>query len=661
MSPRSPHGSTTPDAQALDRRGSRPRPRRLVGAGVAAALVASGLVGAAGSAHASDASTSRAVDAADRVSLVNTFIGSQDDGNTFPGASAPFGMMQASPIGTHYAGWRYTDTKIKGFGHNFLSGAGCWEQGGQLSVLPTTGAVGPGAAFDTSKSSTFDHTSYAAAYTHEDEVGEAGYYRTRLTSYGGITAETTAATRATVERYTFSDTDKANVFVNTGQATDRHKVTASRARIVDDRTIVGEVRTLGFCGGREYSTWFTMRFDRPFTTSGTWSPNGGTVGGTDSGRGAGLRGAWVSFDATKDRDVEVTTSISKVDPEGAETNLRADGLTADGTLRGFDTVKGSTQGAWREEFGRLRTAGGSRDDQVVFTSSLYRSLLQPLTGNDADGRYRGYDDSVHTAKGWTYYEYYSLWDTYRAQNQLLAILRPDVARDVARSVLTIDEQGGWLPRWGYANYETNVMTGDPVTPFLVDLWRYGALDGREAQAYAALKKNADGIPPKDSPFSGRAGNARYLEDGFVQHDPDFPKKGMDVDPAHGASATLEYALADCSLSIMANEPLALVVHSPGIVTQLVALFEFVWSSAWPLRMTDASVEVDPSIIELDDFDRSLLALLLSGASDAQAARQLDAGLRTVQRRVRHLMDRAGAQTRIQLGWAARERGWINRT
>src|SRR5690606_5388347 len=55
---------------------------------------------------------------------VNTFIGSKDDGNTFPGASAPFGLIQVSPIGSHYAGWRYDDEKIRGFGHSFISGAG---------------------------------------------------------------------------------------------------------------------------------------------------------------------------------------------------------------------------------------------------------------------------------------------------------------------------------------------------------------------------------------------------------------------------------------------------------------------------------------------------------------------------------------------------------
>ena len=51
---------------------------------------------------------------------------------------------------------------------------------------------------------------------------------------------------------------------------------------------------------------------------------------------------------------------------------------------------------------------------------------------------------------------------------------------------------------------------------------------------------------------GRAGNYNYLAHGFVQYDRAFPSKGMDVDPHHGGSATLEYALADCSLSRMAQ-------------------------------------------------------------------------------------------------------------
>ncbi|MFI6302324.1 GH92 family glycosyl hydrolase [Amycolatopsis thailandensis] len=478
----------------------------------------------------------------DPVDAVNTFIGTKDDGNTFPGASAPFGMTQVSPISSHYAGYRYDDTAIRGFGHFFLSGAGCWEQGGLVSSLPTTGAVGPGAAFDTTKPDTFDHKKYASPYTHEGEVGKPGYYKVRLTGYGGVDAETTATTRTGVERYTFSKSGDANVFVNVGQANDKEPVTASQIRVVGDRTVEGMVESQAFCGGKPYKTWFTTTFDKPFKSFGTWSPTGGTPGKKESAGGEGLRGAWLTFGGGQ---VTATTAISHVDAFGAKLNLASE------KGRSFDAVRDGAQRAWRKELSSVDIKGAAKDDRTVFYTSLYHALLQPLTGNDADGRYRGFDDEIHRALGWTYYEFFSLWDTYRTQNQLLALLRPSRAKDVAKSVLAIHDQGGWLPRWAYANQETNTMTGDPVTPFLVDLWRFGALSGQEFRAYQALLQNSREIPPASSPFQGRSGNASYQKDGFVQYDKDFPKKGQDTDPNHGASATLEYALADCSLSIMA--------------------------------------------------------------------------------------------------------------
>jgi predicted alpha-1,2-mannosidase len=485
---------------------------------------------------------------------VNTFIGTQDEGNTFPGASAPFGMIQVGPTGEHYAGWRYSDTRIRGFGHSYLSGAGCWEQGGQLQVLPVTGRIGPGGDFDTAKADSFDYKRYAAGYTHDGEVGQAGYYKVRLTSYGGITAETTALTRAAAERYTFAaGADTGHVLLNVGQANERHSVVGSELRIVDDRTVEGRITTKSFCGGAQYTTWFRIVFDQPFVAHGIWDDRSGWPNAQGPSQQGDSRphGAWLTFDLKRGRAVTAVSAISHVDADGARANLQAEGM-AGGRPLAFDAMREKAQAAWQRELASVRIAGGSQDDRTVFYTALYHALLQPLTGNDADGRYRGYDDAIHMAKDWTYYELFSLWDTYRAQNQLLALLRPQRARDIANSVLKIREQGGWLPRWGYANFETNVMTGDPVTPFLVDLWRYGALKGREREAYAALRENAFGVPPQRIRAQGRAGNPSYLRQGFVQYDRAFVAKGMDIDPHHGASATLEYSLSDSALAVMAK-------------------------------------------------------------------------------------------------------------
>lgn len=501
-----------------------------------------------------DSSATSRPAAPDLAATVNTFIGTRDEGNTYPGASAPFGLIQVSPIGSHYAGWQYTDQKIRGFGHSFISGAGCWEQGGQLSILPVTGDIGPGDRFDTAKADSFDQTRYAAAYTHDGEVGHAGYYRVHLADYGGIDVEATALTRAAAERFTFGPgAAEGHVLVNTGQANDRHPVIGSSLRVVGDRAIEGKILTDSFCGGRQYATWFRTEFSRPFATFGVWDENGGVPGSRETSMQGDSRphGAWFTFDLGSDRSVTAVTAISHVDEEGARINLRSDGVGDGGRLLGFDAMRSAAERQWRRELGSVRIAGGSPDDRTVFYTALYHALLQPLTGSDADGRYRGYDEAIHRADGWTYYEYFSLWDTYRAQNQLLAMLRPQRARDIARSMLAVHEQNGWLPRWGYANFDTNVMTGDPVTPFLVDLWRFGALSGREREAYAALRENAFGTPPPLVRSQGRAGNPNYLARGFVQFDRAFPAKSMDADPRHGGSATMEYALADCSLSQMA--------------------------------------------------------------------------------------------------------------
>ncbi len=490
----------------------------------------------------------------DPVALVNTFIGTRDDGNTFPGASAPFGLIQISPIGSHYSGWRYDDPAIRGFGHSFLSGAGCWEQGGQLSLLPAIGRIGEGGDFDTGKAESFDHRKYASPYGHEGEMGEAGYYKVHLTGYGGIDAEATALTRAAAERYTFgTEIEEGHLLVNAGQANEHHSVVGSSIRIVDARTVEGKIVTKSFCGGQQYATWFRLEFDRPFKAHGIWDESGGHPGSSGpSMQGDGRpHGVWVTFDLKAGRAVTAISAISHVDAEGARLNLRAEGMR-EGRLLSFDAMRGLAQEAWRRELRRVRIQGGTRDDQTVFYTALYHALLQPLAGSDADSRYRGYDDAIHRAAGFTYYEYFSLWDTYRAQNQWLATFFPERARDIATSVLKIHEQGGWLPRWGYANFETNVMTGDPVTPFLVDLWRFGALSGREKEAWAALRQNAFGVPPFGSRHQGRAGNGTYLSRGFVPYDRAFPAKGMDVDLHHGGSATLEYALADCALSRIAE-------------------------------------------------------------------------------------------------------------
>ncbi|MEV0113693.1 GH92 family glycosyl hydrolase [Streptomyces sp. NPDC050844] len=502
--------------------------QRLRGTGVAVAAAA--LLGGAltlPSAQAAPAADGQLTD------LVNPFIGTENEGNTYPGAAVPFGMVQFSPDTGHNTGYDHSDTHIRGFSTVHLSGVGC-GLGGDLPVLPTTGDV-----------KETDYAKYAAEFSHDDEEASPGAYRVGLKS--GIDAELTATERTGVQRYTFPATDKANVLLNAGQSL--HKTGSTEVEILDSRTVRTAITGSGFCQDtKPYTVYTITRFDRPFTTSGTWKGGTVTEGSKESSAGDERNGAFVRFDTSRDRTVEATTALSYVDAKGAALNLRAEGG------RSYDRVAQAAQAAWEDRLDDVQAKGGSETVRRTFYSSLYRSFLAPNIGSDVDGRYTGWDQKTHRAKGFTYYQNWSLWDTYRTQAQLLALLAPHESRDMALSVLKIDEESGWLPKWGYGTVETNVMTGDPVTPFLTNAYQQGLLKGHEEEAYRALKKNADGVPPADSAPVGREANKEYLSDGFAPFIKGRPHaKPGDSDYDHGASATLEYALSDAMLGQMARD------------------------------------------------------------------------------------------------------------
>ena len=121
------------------------------------------------------------------------------------------------------------------------------------------------------------------------------------------------------------------------------------------------------------------------------------------------------------------------------------------------------------------------------------------------------------------------------------------------------------------------------------------------------------------------------------------------------------SIAMVPLSGTGSEPAALVIHASGLLESLSGLFESVWREATPLMLVDPGSD---TMVETqtgpDAYDLQVLSLLLGGFTDASIAKQLDVGLRTVQRRVQGLMQLAGVTSRLQLGWQARDRGWIVR-
>jgi predicted alpha-1,2-mannosidase len=443
-------------------------------------------------------------------------------------------MVQLSPDTqlNQYASYDYKQDTILGFSHTHLSGVGCQTMG-NFRFMPTTGAV-----------TSSDPTQYAAKFSHGNETREPGYYSVKFDN--GIKTELTATERTGQHRYTFpAGSGPENVLIEAGEA--NGSTYAGDIKVVGNDTVEGWVQGGNFCGETgtdRYRVYFSAKFDRKFKSFGTWTDDKLTPGQRDASRGNKRDGAWLTFDPAQGDQVGASVGLSYTSVGGARLNRTAE------QPKSFDKARTSAHNAWKDELNRMRVAGGSTADQRTYYTALYHSLLHPSVGSDVDNRYRGFDDKVHRADS-TYYQMFSLWDTYRSQNQLVDLLEPGRAADMAKSVLHIYKDGGWLPRWGLGNAETNVMSGDPITPWIVDIYNRGLLDSSTAhQLFDALWKNVNEVPADQSIFRGRDGNPSYVKNGWVayQNLPGY-KFG---DSRQAGSATLEYSLADCALSTMAD-------------------------------------------------------------------------------------------------------------
>jgi predicted alpha-1,2-mannosidase len=471
--------------------------------------------------------------APDVVAFVRPFAGTQS-GGTFPGAALPFGMVQYSPntVQPGGGGYSYAHPRTWGFGATHLSGPGCPAMGEAVS-MPTTGPV-----------KSVEVTRQLATFSHASEQASPGYYAVNL-SPSGVHAELTATTRTGWARLTYPPTRRANVIVDPGAGF--RGVRAAQVRIAGSNTVEGSVQAWGYwnsCavrGPNLYTVHFLMKFDRPFTAFGVG--RGSRIRpGRRFARGADA-GAYVTFDTAADpRPIVAKVGISFVDAAGARRNL----LAETGGGYDFDAVRAKASEAWNSLLGRVTVAGGAEQQIETFYTALYHALLHPSVFSDADGRYTGFDDRIHRATGaQTHYTAFSLWDTYRSQQQVIDLLAPERVADMVRSLLDDQHRAGWLPKWVYGHFYSNALIGDPAANVIADAYLKGLLHGEDARrAYAAALHNATDMP-LDSPIEGRTGLDDYINRGFVTY-------RAPGDQMFAGSLNLEYALNDCALALMAR-------------------------------------------------------------------------------------------------------------
>ncbi|GIH15852.1 GH92 family glycosyl hydrolase [Rugosimonospora africana] len=512
------------------------------GAGLLGLTVVAALAAPAVPASAATGAAAALVD--HPVTLVDPFIGTGSGGDVvgdvdaFPGATAPFGMVQWSPDTPGRpagGGYRYTDSSITGFSLTHLSGVGC-SIAGDVPFLPTVGVLPA------------DPSSASVAFSHANESASPGRYRVGLDN--GVTADLTATARTGLGELTYPRTDRANLLVKVaGSANGGAGATFA---VAGDREVTGQVSSGRFCGQPDsYTLYFAARFDRPFAAHGTW---GGTAAGdtaagdTTAGDTASgtVAGGYVSFDTRNDPVVGVRVAVSYVSVAGAEANLRAEAGTWD-----VDRQAAATAHDWDTRLRAIRIGGGTADQRRTFYTALYHAMLMPTVFSDADGRYRGFDGAVHTLpRGQAQYANYSGWDIYRSEIPLLAAIAPDVTSQLVSSLVRDAAQGGWLPKWPVAAGYTGVMNGDPAGAIIASAYAFGARGFDTAAALAAMRKGAEDTtsPPGQGWYVERPSLPEYLERGYV---PNTGSSSISPLP-NGASETLEYAVDDFAISRLAS-------------------------------------------------------------------------------------------------------------
>jgi len=453
------------------------------------------------------------------IDYVNPFIGTSNFGATNPGAIAPRGMVSVSPF--NVAGTQNTLEKdsrwlstpyvnennfLTGFSHVNLSGVGCPDLG-VILTMPTTGNLET------------DHLKYGSTY--DREVAKAGFYSTRLKKYN-IKVETTATSRVGFSKYSFPK-GKSNILLNLGLGLTNEQ--GASIKIISSTEIEG-IRNVGsFCyfkPNESYPVYFVAKFSKPSNEHGIWKniskyketeaqwmPYNGQTRLYKNYRkeivGDSI-GAYFSYDFKEPSQIEVKIGVSYVSIENARENLEQEtnGLS-------FDKIQQNTAKDWNELLTRIKVEGGTEDDKTIFYTALYHTLIHPNILNDVNGEYPKMATRETLKTSGTRFTVFSFWDTYRNLHSLMSLAYPKQQSDMVKSMLSIYDESGWLPKWELNATETTTMVGDPAGIIIADTYLRGIQDFDIEKAYKAMVKSATQLENNLL----RPGIKEYIKKGYL--------------------------------------------------------------------------------------------------------------------------------------------------
>lgn len=387
--------------------------------------------------------------------FVNTLIGTDGTGHTFPGPSMPFGMVQPGPDNNiqgwnHTSGYQYKDTLLLGFSQMRFSGTGIGEMGNIL-LLP----------FNDKKSKLKN------SYFKDTETASVGYYS--LLKKDQVKVELTCSERVAFHKYTFPDSRGKLLldFQHGIQFLNDSLVLESDIKIENPTTISGYCKTKGWVTKKYF---FTINFETPFEKSTT----------LPIAKKQNAPKYILDFKLSKSNILQVKIALSTVSFEGAKLNLKSEI-----PHWSFEKIKQNAEAAWNNYLNRIDIEATQKQKEIFYTS-LYHLLLQPSNIADVDGNYRGADDTIALAPNKEYYSTLSIWDIYRGAFPLLQIIAPEKIDGIVNTLLLHHKAAGFLPIWTAWGQDNYCMIGNHSIPMILSAYQNGFKGFDEKEALKAM-------------------------------------------------------------------------------------------------------------------------------------------------------------------------------
>lgn len=376
---------------------------------------------------------------------------------------------------------------------------------------------------------------------------------------GKIGVKMTATCRCALFQFTYPKSETSHLFVEMSRVKGYQgwvKVSADHREIVgynSGRHNLWDGRHMG-PELKNFKGWFVIEFEKPFSSSATWEELAAT-GTNDSATKTqiydgkkeltGMRvGTFATFPTKQGEVVKVRIGSSFISLEQARENLRKE-------IPGwnFADVARQTKQKWNDALNRIQVIGGTPNDQIIFYTAMYHSLLYPRTFSEYGRYYSAFDGKIHNGVS---YNDYSMWDTFRALHPLLTLIDPQDVGPMIQSLVQMYEQGGWIPKWPNPTY-SNIMIGTPADAIIADAFVKGFRDFDVNKAYAAIYKDAMTPPDGDThkrwkdranwtSYEARGGLTYYKKLGYIPADK----------TSESVSRTLEDAFEDFCVAQVAK-------------------------------------------------------------------------------------------------------------